>query len=135
MLDDVQFPALVLGESALVGNIRTMADWCRTNGFDIAPHGKTTMCPEIFRRQIEAGAWAMTVATTAQAQVAVDAGARRVLIANQVVGAANVRALDRLGDVELYCLVDSVAAVGQLASARPLNVLIEVGKAGWRTGV
>jgi D-serine dehydratase len=112
-----------------------MANWCRANGFDIAPHGKTTMCPQIFRRQLEAGAWAITVATTAQARVCIDAGVRRVLIANQVVGAANVRSLGQYSDVELYCLVDSIELIGQLAGAPPLNVLIEIGKSGWRTGV
>ena len=42
-------------------------------GVSFAPHGKTTMSPEIFRRQAEAGAWAITVATT----VAGRGGGRR----------------------------------------------------------
>jgi D-serine dehydratase len=135
MLDEFEFPVLVLRESALRTNIHAMADWCRANGFDIAPHGKTTMCPQIFRRQLDAGAWAITVATAAQARVCFEVGVRRVLIANQVVGAANVRALGNYPDVELYCLVDSIDSIGQLEGARPLNVLIEIGKRGWRTGV
>jgi D-serine dehydratase len=136
MFDDLQLPALILRDSALAANINAMADWCRRNGFEIAPHGKTTMCPQIFRRQMDAGAWGITVATTAQAQVAAGAGIERILIANQVIGAGNVRALSGCRQAELYCLVDSVEAVDQLATAtRPLNVLLEVGKTGWRTGV
>lgn len=134
-LDDLQFPVLIIRESALSANIHAMSEWCRRNGFDIAPHGKTTMCPQIFRRQLDAGAWAITVATTAQAQVCVQAGVPRVFIANQVVGSANVRALTSPRGVEIYCLIDSVESVKQLAGAGPLNVLIEVGKTGWRTGV
>src|SRR5690348_5302393 len=83
-------PAMVLREPALEGNIRRMAAWCAENHFLLAPHGKTTMCPQIFRRQIDACAWAMTVATVQQARVCAESGIRRVLIANQVVGEENI---------------------------------------------
>jgi len=142
---DISFPVLVLRESALRANIQAMADWCRVNHFEIAPHGKTTMCPQIFRRQIDAGGWGMTVATAVQAMICIDAGFHRVLIANQVIGTANIRALaaamKQYDTVDIYCLVDSVDSVDHLAhgladaaTVRPMNVLVEVGKSGWRTG-
>ena len=145
LLEEFPLPALVLRDSALTGNIRRMADWCEQNGFLLAPHGKTTMCPQIFSRQMAAGAWAMTVATVPQAMVCFQSRIRRILIANQVVGGANVRlladAMNREPGVEIFCLVDSVEGLQLLtadlksAGARhPLGVLIEIGRPGWRTG-
>ena len=116
---DSHLPLLVLRESALAANIDAMAAWCQQNQIEIAPHGKTTMCPQIFDRQMKAGAWGMTVATVSQALVCLRAGIKRILIANQVVGSGNVRSLASLMNddeqVELGCLVDSVECVDHLA--------------------
>jgi D-serine dehydratase len=143
---DLPFPLLVIKESALEHNLSEMAGWCARNNLLIAPHGKTTMCPQIFERQIAHGAWAMTVANVSQAQVCLSFNVKRVLIANQVAGASNLRslsaAINGYPEVDFYCLIDSVAGVDHLAKGlekygarRPLNVLIEWGRNGWRTGV
>jgi D-serine deaminase-like pyridoxal phosphate-dependent protein len=75
----------------------------------------------------------MTAATVQQIPVMREAGARRVLLANQVVGAPEIARLD--GDV--ICLVDSVAGVAALDAGvdEPLRVLLELGgtRAGCRT--
>jgi D-serine dehydratase len=39
-----------------------------------AAHGKTTMAPKLFRRQMEAGAWGITLATAVQTRVAYEHG-------------------------------------------------------------
>jgi D-serine deaminase-like pyridoxal phosphate-dependent protein len=78
----IRLPAFVLRETALAHDIALLAEFCRSQGVSFAPHGKTTMAPAIFRRQAEAGAWAITVATPWQAEVAVDAGIERILNAN-----------------------------------------------------
>jgi D-serine dehydratase len=143
---DLPFPLMVLKESALEHNLQAMADWCAANNFLLAPHGKTTMCPQIFARQFDHGAWAMTVASVSQALVCLNFGIKRIVIANQIVGASNLRslaeAIKSYSFVEFYCLVDSVASVKHLAeglkrygAGRPINVLIEFGRNGWRTGV
>ena len=143
--DALHFPLLVLRESALAYNLTAMAEWCAANNFLIAPHGKTTMAPRIFERQIQAGAWAITVATASQAAICVEMGIRRILIANQVVGRANVRSLAAMMKaepaLELLCLVDSTNGIEFLSSewqaagvSRPLGVLVEMGHLGWRTG-
>ncbi len=64
-------------------------------GLKLAPHGKTTMIPKLFERQIAAGAWGITVATAQQALVAYEHGIRRVLMANQLVGKANMAMIAR----------------------------------------
>ena len=141
----LHFPLLVLRESALAYNLAAMAEWCAGNNFLLAPHGKTTMTPHIFERQIQAGAWAMTVATASQAAICVEMGIRRILIANQVAGRANVRSLAAMMKaepaLELLCLVDSTDGIEFLSSewqaagvSRPLGVLVEMGHLGWRTG-
>jgi D-serine dehydratase len=137
---DLFLPACVLRESALSSNITLMADWCQEHRVVLAPHGKTTMCPDIVMRQIEAGGWGVSVATVPQARVYRAAGVRRVLLANQLVDTAGIAwARTELADpdFEFYCLVDSVAGVRALetrSEGRPVNVLVELGVMAGRTG-
>jgi D-serine dehydratase len=143
---DVMLPAAVLRESALDHNLRWMQRFCELTGVEICPHGKTTMAPELFKRQIAAGAWGMTAATTAQVRVYRQHGINRILFANELIGRQNILyildELDRDPDFDFYCLVDSDAAVeileGALAerkSPRRLQVLVELGLPGGRAGV
>ena len=145
LAEDMPLPLAVLKRSALDHNLRWMAAFVARAGAVLAPHGKTTMAPGLFREQVEHGAWAITVATVQQAIIARRYGIRRVLLANQIVGRQAVRAaLDLLREdpgFELYALVDSVASVELLARAaqadpvgRPVPVLLEMGYAGGRTG-
>jgi len=144
--DDLHFPTMVLLDSAVEHNLKTMAHWCAANGFLFAPHGKTTMCPQLYRRQLDAGAWGITVAHAQQAMVAIKFGAKRVFMANQLVGRANIRsialAMNADTGLEVYCCLDSVEGVEHLAAhwkdagaKRPIKVLLEGGREGWRTGV
>jgi len=144
---DVPLPAAVLSESRMAHNLAWMRAFIDAYGLALAPHGKTTMAPALFRRQLEAGAWGITVATSQQAQVAAAHGVQRILIANQVVGAANLATIAELAadpDLELMCLVDSpagVALLGEACRARgaTLDVLVELApepdQPGLRTGV
>ena len=120
-----------------------MRAFMKEYGVQLAPHGKTTMAPKLFARQMDSGAWGITVASAHQAVVANRHGIPRVLIANQVVGKANLRLLSLLlhtPDFELYCLVDSASNVYQLGeflydTGQTLNILLELGPMGGRTGV
>jgi D-serine deaminase-like pyridoxal phosphate-dependent protein len=137
-LHELPLPVLVLRESAVAHNLALMAAWCEERGVSLAPHGKTTMAPALIRRQLEAGAWGMTAASVPQLTVMRDAGARRVILANQLVGAPEIAWFERERQgIEAYCLVDSVAGVHALAAGvrAPLPVLIELGgpRAGCRT--
>ena len=141
---DVPMPSLVLRESALANNLAAMASYARDNAALLCPHGKTTMAPQLFARQIEAGAWGLTAATPAHLAVYRHFGVQRILYANQLVEPHVIEWLDgQLADdpdFDFYCLVDSAAAVDALeASLRlsesPVNVLIEIGYPGGRCGV
>jgi D-serine dehydratase len=143
--EDLPLPAAVLRLSALEHNERWMAAFLGHAGAVIAPHGKTSMSPQLFARQIASGAWAITVANVQQLEVARAAGFARIVLANQLVGRQALRyvaeLLAREGEIELYCLVDSVEGATLLAEAlggkalkSPLNLLLEIGHQGGRTG-
>ena len=42
-------------DSAIENNVGVLARWCEERGISLAPHGKTTMMPGLFRRQLDAG--------------------------------------------------------------------------------
>jgi len=141
--EDLTLPAAVLYEEALQHNLEWMRRFTAAYGARLAPHGKTTMAPRLFAMQLAAGAWAITLATAHQTQVAYAHGVRRVLMANQLIGKQNmaiVAGLVRDPEFEFYCLIDSAEQVGQLGKyfsqcGARLNVLLEVGVAGGRAGV
>ena len=56
------------------------------------------MSPKLFQRQLDAGAWGITVATAQQAVVAARSGVRRVLMANQLVCKRNIHVVADLLD-------------------------------------
>ena len=94
--------------------------------------------------QLKGGAWGITLATAQQTLVAYRHGVRRVLMANQLIGKENMAIISRLlqdSAFEYYCLVDSAAQVDLLGAfllrthAQRLNVLVELGVPGGRTGV
>src|SRR5215207_10473303 len=113
---DLPLPLLVLSASALEHNRAAMRRWCAERGLSLAPHGKTTMAPQLVRRQLDAGAWGMTAASVPQLAVMRRAGARRVILANQLVGRAEIAWLERerAARVDVYALVDSPAGVAFL---------------------
>jgi D-serine dehydratase len=145
-LRDLEYPALVLHEEQLVHNITTMADYCREHRVELAPHAKTSLSPQLIRRQMEVGAWGATAATAAQVRGLLAIGVPRILLANLLVDPVAIRWIvtSVLGekDTGFCCYVDSVASVelldrecGQAGPAGPLDVLLEVGYLGGRTGV
>ncbi|GHG79623.1 amino acid deaminase [Streptomyces griseocarneus] len=139
-------PVLALSAEALEHNLDVMERYSSGQGLAFAPHGKTSMAPQLFRRQLERGAWGITAAVPAQVRVYRAFGVRRIFLANEVVDAAALRWLagELAADPELRIItyVDSVrgvelmdAALREAGSPRPLEVVIELGATGGRTGV
>ncbi|RDV00153.1 amino acid deaminase [Trinickia dinghuensis] len=143
LAEDVSLPAAVLYADRIEHNLKWMQDFVTEYGVKLAPHGKTTMAPQLFRRQIETGAWGITLATAHQTRAAYHGGIERVLMANQLAGRRNMAMIAELlsdPDFEFFCLVDSPDGVEQLGAffkeaRRKLQVLIELGVPGGRTGV
>jgi len=141
---DMPLPLAVIRESVLKANSAWMKAFTAANGLLIAPHGKTTMAPQLFDLQIADGAWAITVATMQQLAVARHFGVKRVILANQPVGRQEIGycfAALRDPGFALYCLADTLPGVALLAEAaqahggaNPLRILVEIGFMGGRTG-
>ena len=142
---DLPLPLAVLRRDALAHNLGWMRDYARAQGVDLAPHGKTTMSPQLFQQQLAAGAWGLSVANVTQARVALAAGAARCVIANQVLNAVELDGIAALlgawPAARLIFLADSVAQVERIEAwhgARDgvprLEVLLEIGVPGARCG-
>ena len=142
---DLPLPVALLKQSALEQNGAWMRAFLQATGVRIAPHGKTTMSPQLFHRQLRDGAWAITLATVPQVQVARRYGISRILMANELVGQAEtawvLKEIARDPNFDFYCLADSESGVAMLADAarfvaagRPMQILVECGMAGRRAG-
>lgn len=139
---DLGSPVAVLRRDVMAENARWMMEFLALSGTSLCPHGKTTMAPQLFQRQMDEGAWGITLATPQQVQVAFHHGLRRVLLANELVDPAALRGLAALmtrdATLELTVFADSLAAVARLEahwdSPRPLPVLVETGIPGGRCG-
>ncbi|MEV7991689.1 amino acid deaminase [Streptomyces sp. NPDC086077] len=138
-------PVLALSAEHLEHNLRLMATYTERHGLAFAPHGKTTMAPQLFQRQIDNGAWGITLAVPHQVRVARAFGIRRIFLANELVDAAALRwiAAELTGDPSFafVCYVDSVRGVELMDAAlrgtrRPVDVVVELAAGdGARTGV
>ncbi len=143
---DMALPLAVIKQSALLHNLRWMSDFCAQRGLSLAPHGKTSMSPELWHMQLQAGAWGISFANAQQALVGALHGVPVLLIANQVVQRAELDALrsirERWPSIRLLFLIDSleqIQAIEQWAADRRyqgrFEVLLELGLVGQRTGV
>jgi D-serine deaminase-like pyridoxal phosphate-dependent protein len=143
---ELAMPVMVLREADLAHNIAAMAGYCADAGVRLAPHGKTTMAPQLFARQLEAGAWGICAANLSQVRLYREFGVARVLVANEVADPAAVGwlAAEMAADPGFDCYVyaDSPDGVRLLEDGlrdgggdrRPLPVLVELGQPGGRGG-
>ena len=137
-------PLLTLDRGAMAHNVAVMRDWTAERGLELAPHGKTTMAPQLWKQVLDAGAWGITLATGWQVQLARSFGIRRILLANELIDPVTLRwVATELADPEFQftCWVDSEDAVAAMRAAladhepaRPIDVLVDVGAEGGRTG-
>jgi len=145
LADGAVGPLGVLRADALTGNLDTMARWCREHDVELAPHVKTHMAPQLMARQLAAGACALTVATISQVRTLRAFGVRDVVLANQLVDPVALGwlavELDADADFSFVCWVDSPRGVETMTRAltdagadRAVDVCVEVGMAGGRTG-
>ncbi|MGP4112544.1 alanine racemase [Streptomyces sp. 4N509B] len=139
-------PVLTLSAEAVEHNLRSLERYANRHGLALAPHGKTTMAPQLFHRQLEHGAWGITLAVPHQVRVARAFGVGRVFLANEVVDRAALAWIAAQQDADpgfrCVCYADSVRGVALMDAAlraagavRPLEVVVELGVPGGRSGV
>ena len=138
---DWPLPSAVIRQTALQHNLGWMQKLVTQAGAELAPHGKTTLSPELFRAQLAAGAWGITLANVAQLAMGVAHGLRRALIANQVLLPHDLQWLAKLlsthPTLQAPFWLDSpeqLQAIEQAAVGLRLDVLIELGLPNGRTG-
>ncbi|MFD3947079.1 amino acid deaminase [Streptomyces sp. NPDC058579] len=139
-------PVLALSAESVEHNLDLLETYAERHGLAFAPHGKTSMAPQLFDRQLEHGAWGITAAVPHQARVYRAHGIARIFLANELVDAPALRwlasELDADPDFRFICYVDSVRAVELMDAAlteagarRPVDVVVELGAGeGARTG-
>ncbi|MEU8567661.1 alanine racemase [Streptomyces pathocidini] len=139
-------PVLALSAEALEHNLALMERYAAVHGLAFAPHGKTSMAPQLFERQLARGAWGITAAVPHQARVYRAFGIQRIFLANELVDPAALRwlagELDADPGFRFVCYVDSARGVELMDEAlaahgarRPVDVVVELaGGAGARTG-
>ncbi|WP_240677510.1 amino acid deaminase [Actinacidiphila soli] len=134
-------PLLTLSAPALEHNLTQLASYARAYGLAFAPHGKTSMAPQLFERQLAHGGWGITAAVPHQVRVYRAYGIQRIFLANELVDAAALRWLSAELDADpgfrFVCYVDSVRGVELMDAAltRRVDVVVELGVDGGRTGV
>ena len=147
---DLPMPVAVLDREALEQNSRWINAVTSHYRVSLSPHGKTTMSPQLFRKQLDDGCWGITLSTPHQVHVARHYAIARIFLANQIM---DRRFLGYIADAQIedpeldfYFLVDSERGIDLLEEVaserprhRPFQVLIEMGspfaRAGCRTQV
>lgn len=145
-LSDFWTPLVYVEREALANNLTVMQQWMDARGMDFMPHGKTTMAPALWQAQLAAGARGITLATPSQVRTALRLGVSNIMLANEIVSRPALQWIaGRLADpaVSFTCWADSVAGVERMERAlvelgpglaRPLDVCVELGAPGKRTG-
>jgi D-serine dehydratase len=145
---DLMLPVLTISDPKLRNNLQVMRRYVEHHKVSLAPHGKSTFCPQLYVEQVTTGgSWGISAATVQQASLVAEAGISNVLIVNEVIGKANVAQLVALKhahpDKAFYTLVDTEGALHELARhsvpmlgpGERFQVLVEVGFPGGRAGV
>jgi D-serine deaminase-like pyridoxal phosphate-dependent protein len=142
LVADIETPAVVVDLDRVDARIARMATVMRERGVALRPHAKTHKSIEFARRQLEAGAVGLTVATIGEAEAFAEAGVDDIFIAFPVMAVGpKVDRIRRLAErCSLSVGVESTAGVELLATAvrgapRQPAVVIEIDCGGARTGV
>jgi D-serine deaminase-like pyridoxal phosphate-dependent protein len=140
--DELITPALVLDIDAAQRNIEHMASELRRLGpATIRPHYKTHKSPDLARRQLQAGAHGLSMATVWEAAVLAGAGLDNLFVVNTVSHPEKIRLLAELArDHEVLVAVDEEPNAAALSAAAEragstLGIMIEVDTGMDRCGI
>ncbi|MGW5668342.1 alanine racemase [Micromonospora sp. NPDC003776] len=137
---ELSTPYPVVDVDVLDRNLTAMAAAAAGRGITLRPHAKTHKCLQIARRQREAGAVGLTVATIGEAEVFTEAGFTDLFIAYPIwASPARARRLRALAErASLRVGVDSPEGAALLADAvrgTGVELLVEVDSGHHRSGV
>jgi D-serine deaminase-like pyridoxal phosphate-dependent protein len=140
-LADIPTPAALVDEARMGRNIARMQARMNALGVKLRPHVKTPKCVEVAKRQLAAGARAITVSTLREAEEFFAAGFSDILYAVCIAPQKldRVLALRRQGCALTILVDEAEAARAVIAKGRAeqhaFDVMIEVDTDGHRSGV
>jgi D-serine deaminase-like pyridoxal phosphate-dependent protein len=140
--DELITPALVLDIDAAQRNIDHMASELKQMGAAaIRPHYKAHKNPDLARRQLQAGAGGLSMATVWEAAILAAAGMDDLFVVNTVAHPAKLRVLARLArDHRVLVAVDEAAnaaahSAAAVTAGSTLGIMVEVDTGMDRCGV
>ena len=132
---DLPTPALLLDAELFEANIQRMARHCSQAGKKLRPHAKAHKCTAIAKRQMQAGAGGICVATVNEAELMAGSGITDILLTSPI---ADPLKCERIAVLEgVSVVVDHPDQVRLYAKAaqRPINVLVDLDLGDHRTGI
>ena len=117
-VEELDTPALVVDLDVMDRNIQTFQGYFKDSAAKVRPATTSHLCPQIARRQLDAGGTVggIAVTTLGEAEVFAGSGFADILLANQVVTASKIRRLCALaGQTSLGVAVDSPENAEQLS--------------------
>ncbi|GCL71927.1 hypothetical protein PN4B1_18320 [Paenibacillus naphthalenovorans] len=110
-IESIDTPALVVDLDIMERNMKRMALRAEEAGVRLRPHVKTHKSPWIALKQLQYGAFGITVAKIGEAEVMRKHGITDILIAYPIVGEQKLRRLEKLAaHAEVTVALDSVEA-------------------------
>ena len=139
---DLPTPSLLLDLDLFEANIETLARHAASRSIGLRPHSKTHKCPEVARRQLDAGALGISTATVAEAETMAQAGISGLLITSEIADPNKFQRLVRLTrhHADTMAVVDHPWQAEQMNEAAEaggvrLNIMVDIDPANRRTGV
>jgi len=138
---DLPSPSLVVDLATFDANVAAADQLLNGTSKRLRPHVKTHRTPALALRQLTTAAVGLTCATVGEAEAVVAAGARDVLIANEVVDAVKLQRIATLARQADVCVaVDAAQAVEALGGAArsagtTVAVLVDIDVGLGRCGV
>ncbi|NIK11418.1 alanine racemase [Alkalibacillus almallahensis] len=132
-------PQLYLDADVMERNLDRLATFAKENGLNFRPHVKTHKSKQIARKQMDAGAVGVTVATLDEAEVMIDAGIPSVMIAYPITKAEKIARLKTLAErAHIIVSIDTTVGADLLSGAfseESVDVWLKVNSGLNRCGV
>ena len=121
--EEIDTPALLIDLDALEKNIKTVGDYYRSRkGAALLPHQKGHRLPIIAKKQMDAGAKAVSMTSFGLAEYYVSCGITNILITSEIYGRNKIRRLCSLAKhADIIVGVDNMENVKQLSEVSLAN--------------
>lgn len=136
MTHSIPTPALVLDLDLFEANLTRMQSHVSASGKSLRPHAKAHKCPEIARRQIEAGAVGVCCATVPEVELMAAAGIPGILLCSPLADMKRMARAVASGAMVVVDHAQQAAWYDEAAKAagRKLDVLVDIDVGDHRTG-